>query len=145
MMEETLTFVVPPANYGLANGWRLSTASDEATAGREAVAKSQRDAKEVTLDHAPFEIDEFKSDEAQKEADVIETFARPGADNPNVILHHRIAAGKAVFDLQPFTNPLRRVPLLRRRLAIVSRLSPKTRAASRRLFPSTKTDRRTAA
>jgi hypothetical protein len=66
MMEETLTFVVPPAMYGVAKGWRLSTASDEATAGREAVAKSQRDAKEVTLDHAPFEIDEFEFDEAQK-------------------------------------------------------------------------------
>jgi hypothetical protein len=80
-----------------------------------------------------------------------------------------------VFDPQPFENPLRRMPLFgRRRLvgfqdrinhrnewselrplwslgpqiagrAIVSRLNPKTPAASRRLFPATNTNRRTAA
>ncbi len=90
---------------------------------------------------------------------------------PYVILHDRVAAEKAVLDPQPFENPLRDVPLLRgRRLVglqdrvnhrnqraelrlfgllgphvVVSRLNPKNRAASRRLFPSTKINRRTAA
>ena len=44
-----------------------------------------------------------------------EDLARPGAGDPNVILHDRIAASVAVFDPQPFENPLRRMPLLRRR------------------------------
>jgi hypothetical protein len=34
--------------------------------------------------------------------------------NPNVILHYGITAGKTVFEPQPFENPLRGVPLLRR-------------------------------
>ena len=47
-----------------------------------------------------------------------ENLARPGAGDPHVILHDRIAAGKPAFDPQPFENPLRRVPLLRRRRLI---------------------------
>jgi hypothetical protein len=37
---------------------------------------------------------------------------------PDVILHHRIAAGIIIFRPQPLENPLGRVPLLRRRGAI---------------------------
>ncbi len=44
-----------------------------------------------------------------------EDLARPGAGQADVILHHRVAAGKAMFEPQPFENPLRRMPLLRRR------------------------------
>src|ERR1700730_8030283 len=44
-----------------------------------------------------------------------EDLARSGAGDPYVILHDRIAASVAVFDPQPFENPLRRMPLLRRR------------------------------
>jgi hypothetical protein len=47
-----------------------------------------------------------------------EGLARPGAGDPNVILHDRIAASVALFDPQPFENPLRRMPLLRRRRLI---------------------------
>src|SRR5580700_332052 len=43
-----------------------------------------------------------------------EDFARPAAGDPNVILHYGITAGKTVFEPQPFENPLRGVPLLRR-------------------------------
>jgi hypothetical protein len=43
-----------------------------------------------------------------------EDLARPGTRQPHVILHNRVAAGKVVFDPQPFKNPLRRVPLVRR-------------------------------
>ena len=41
--------------------------------------------------------------------------SRPGARQADVILHDRIVAGKPVFDPQLFENPLRRLPLLRRR------------------------------
>ncbi|PNE09644.1 MAG: hypothetical protein CR217_18940, partial [Beijerinckiaceae bacterium] len=34
-----------------------------------------------------------------------ENLARPGAGDPHVILHDRIAAGKPAFDPQPFENP----------------------------------------
>jgi hypothetical protein len=44
-----------------------------------------------------------------------ENLARPGTRQADVILHDRIAAGVAVFDPQPFENPLGRMPLLRRR------------------------------
>ena len=44
-----------------------------------------------------------------------EDLARSGAGDPHVILHHRVAAGVAMFDPQPFENPLGRMPLLRRR------------------------------
>ena len=44
-----------------------------------------------------------------------EDLARPGARQPHVILHDRIAAQEAVLDPQPFENPLRRMPLLWRR------------------------------
>jgi hypothetical protein len=44
--------------------------------------------------------------------------ARPAAGDPNVILHYGITAGKTVFEPQPFENPLRRMPLLRRRRLI---------------------------
>jgi hypothetical protein len=44
-----------------------------------------------------------------------EGLARPAAGDPNVILHYGIAASVAVFEPQPFENPLRRMPLLRRR------------------------------
>ena len=47
-----------------------------------------------------------------------EDLARPGAGDPNVILHDRIAASVAVFEPQPVENPLRRMPLLRRRRLI---------------------------
>src|SRR3984893_5485217 len=47
-----------------------------------------------------------------------EDLARPAAGDPNVILHYGITAAKAVLDPQPFENPLRRVPLLRRRRLI---------------------------
>src|ERR1700737_2597712 len=50
-----------------------------------------------------------------------EDLARPAAGDPNVILHYGITAGKTVFEPQPFENPLRGVPLLRR-----SRLGPLT-------------------
>src|ERR1700720_2699330 len=43
-----------------------------------------------------------------------EDLARPAAGDPNVILHYGITAGKTVFEPQPFENPLRGVPLLRR-------------------------------
>src|ERR1700720_4311917 len=43
-----------------------------------------------------------------------EDFARPAAGDSNVILHYGITAGKSVFEPQPFENPLRGVPLLRR-------------------------------
>jgi hypothetical protein len=47
-----------------------------------------------------------------------EGLARPGAGDPNVILHHRIAARVALFDPQPVENPLRRMPLFGRRRLI---------------------------
>jgi hypothetical protein len=47
-----------------------------------------------------------------------EDLARFGAGDPHVILHHRGAAGVAMFDPQPFENPLRRMPLLLRRRLI---------------------------
>src|SRR3984893_15525374 len=43
-----------------------------------------------------------------------EDLARPAAGARNVILHYGITAGKTVFEPQPFENPLRGVPLLRR-------------------------------
>src|ERR1700730_10393868 len=43
-----------------------------------------------------------------------EDLARPAAGDPNVILHYGITAGKTVFEPQPFENPLRGVPVLRR-------------------------------
>src|ERR1700738_3881386 len=43
-----------------------------------------------------------------------EDLARAAAGDPNVILHYGITAGKTVFEPQPFENPLRGVPLLRR-------------------------------
>src|ERR1700730_12940790 len=43
-----------------------------------------------------------------------EDLARRPAGDPNVILHYGITAGKTVFEPQPFENPLRGVPLLRR-------------------------------
>src|SRR6202022_2430879 len=43
-----------------------------------------------------------------------EDLARPAAGDPNVILHYGITPGKTVFEPQPFENPLRGVPLLRR-------------------------------
>jgi hypothetical protein len=33
-----------------------------------------------------------------------EDLARSGAGDPHVILHHRVAAGVAMFDPQPFEN-----------------------------------------
>ena len=89
--------------------------------------------------------------------------------DPHIILHHRIAAAEPMLVAQPLEYPLRRMPLLRRQqraelrlrhrlrpripggnenrhiFNTVSRLSPNIRAASRRLFPSTKTKCRTAA
>jgi hypothetical protein len=44
-----------------------------------------------------------------------EKLARPGVRQADVILHDHIAASKAVFDPQPFENPLRRMPLFGRR------------------------------
>ena len=44
-----------------------------------------------------------------------EDLARARARQPHIILHHRVAAGEAVLIPQPFENPLRRMPLLRRR------------------------------
>ena len=47
-----------------------------------------------------------------------EGFLHPHPLQPDVILHHRVAAGIGVFGPQPLENPLARVPLLRRRAAI---------------------------
>src|SRR5438128_4438259 len=47
-----------------------------------------------------------------------EHLARPRTRQPDIVFYDRIAAGKAVFDSQPFKNPLRRVPLLRWRRLI---------------------------
>src|ERR1700730_2773000 len=44
-----------------------------------------------------------------------EDLARSSAHDPHVILHYGVTAGKVVFETQPFENPLRRMPLLRRR------------------------------
>ena len=45
-------------------------------------------------------------------------FLQPRPLQPDVILHHRVAAGIIVFGPQPLENPLGRVPLLRRRAAV---------------------------
>ena len=43
-----------------------------------------------------------------------ERLAPPSPLDPDVILHHRIAAGEAVLVAKPLKNPLRRMPLLHR-------------------------------
>ena len=47
-----------------------------------------------------------------------ERLPRPRPADPDVILHHRVAAGEAMFVAQPLENPLGRVTLLYRRIAI---------------------------
>ena len=38
--------------------------------------------------------------------------------DPHIVLHHRVAAGKAVLVAQPLEDPLRRMPLLHRRAPV---------------------------
>ena len=65
-----------------------------------------------------------------------EDLARPRARQSHVILHHRIAADKAVLDPQPFENPLRRMPLLRRRrlVGLEDRVDHRNQRSELRLF-----------
>src|ERR1700730_5924705 len=68
--------------------------------------------------HAADDADAFAEVDlrmARRMGERHENLARSGVGVPNVILHDRIAAGVAVFDPQPFENPLGRMPLLRRR------------------------------
>jgi len=43
-----------------------------------------------------------------------ERLAAPRPAKPDIILHHRVAAAKAMLVAQPLEDPLRRVPLLHR-------------------------------
>jgi hypothetical protein len=47
-----------------------------------------------------------------------EHLARPRTRQPDIVFYDRIAASVAVFEPQPFENPLRRMPLLRWRRLI---------------------------
>jgi hypothetical protein len=50
----------------------------------------------------------------------------PAFGDPDVILHHRVAASKAVLRLEAFENPLSGVPLLRRRHASDTKIASMT-------------------
>ena len=98
-----------------------------------AVEKSLRRLRRIGLDEAGVRVRQVEAEHMQLHphaADDRDAFAeidlrvtrrmrerhedlpRPRSRQAHIILHHRIAAGKAVLVPKTFENPLRRVPLL---------------------------------
>ena len=89
--------------------------------------------------HAADDADAFAEIDlrvARRMGERDEDLARSGAGDPHVILHHRVAAGIAMLDPQPFENPLRRMPLLGRRrlVGLQDRVDDRNQRSELRLF-----------